>query len=257
MDQTTPCQTPTERMRPPLTAVMRTWRLAAMAIFVTPLTVHAAAYQDHASIRLAAETFAVTTARTLAPASATVQAEVSAIDPRLSLPACPMALEAFSPPGYRPAGRVSVGIRCPAEAGWSLYVPVRLEIRTEVVVLAAPLSRGETLTARHLAMEPRDVAQLSGGYLTRIEDAEDMLLRRPLAVGAVLTGNTLERPKVIQRGQRVRLISISGGFSVSAEGEAMADAARGDRLRVRNLTSRKVVEGVVDESGGVVVGGSA
>lgn len=225
-----------------------------LAGLLVATTVHAAgARQDHGTIVRSAAEHAEASARNLAPADAEVRAEVSAIDPRLALPACPVPLEAFSPPGYRPTGRVSVGVRCPDASGWSLYVPVRLEVLTPVVVLAAPLSRGDRLEPRHLALEARDVAQLAGGYLTRVEDAEDMVLRRSLAVGAVLTGNSVERPKIVQRGQRVRLISTSGGFSVSSEGEALSDAARGDRLRVRNLSSRKVVEGVVDENGGVLV----
>jgi flagellar basal body P-ring formation protein FlgA len=217
----------------------------------------AAGIQDHGAIRAAAEAHAIAATAGLTPAGASVTASVSAIDPRLALAACPAPLDAFSPPGFRPAARISVGVRCPTDPGWSLFVPVRLEIRTDVVVLTAPAGRGDILTRTHLSLEQRDVAQLLDGYLTRLEDAEQMVLRRPLAIGTVLTTQTVAPPTLVKRGQRVQLISAAGTFSVRAEGEALGDAARGERVRARNLRSRQVVEGVVDEQGRLLVGDSA
>jgi flagella basal body P-ring formation protein FlgA len=51
---------------------------------------------------------------------------------------------------------------------------------------------------------------------------------------------------VIQHGQEVTLVAAAGGFEVRARGRALADAASGARVKVQNLSSMKVVEGVVD-----------
>jgi flagella basal body P-ring formation protein FlgA len=51
---------------------------------------------------------------------------------------------------------------------------------------------------------------------------------------------------VIKHGQDVTLIAAAGGIEVRAAGRALADAAGGARLRVQNLSSLKVVEGVVE-----------
>ncbi|MEO6369387.1 MAG: flagellar basal body P-ring formation chaperone FlgA, partial [Steroidobacteraceae bacterium] len=50
----------------------------------------------------------------------------------------------------------------------------------------------------------------------------------------------------VKRGQRVTLVASVGGLEVRAQGEAMADASATGRVRVLNLSSRKVVEGQVE-----------
>jgi len=213
--------------------------------------------QSHDEIRRAAEAHALNEARELAPVGALVRAEADRIDPRLALNACPAPIETFTPPGHRAAQRASVGVRCTSEPGWSLFLPVRVEIMAKVVVLAAPAQRSAPLQRSQLRLDTRDVASLTSSYLTRIEDAEHMVLRRAVAVGTILTSNLLESPTLVERGQRVEVIAGAGAFNISTWAEALADAAEGERVRVRNLTSRKVVEGIVDADGRVRIGGPA
>lgn len=226
--------------------------LACWTVLAPPA--QAGALEDHDRIRRVAAEHARDVARSLAPADARVNATAGRLDPRLRLAACPARPEPFSPPGHRPGANLSVGVRCPVGNGWSLYIPVRIEILSEVLVLAAPRSRGELLTAEHVRVETRDVAQLSGGYLTRVEDAEQQMLRRPIAPGTILTRHLLEPQKLVLRGQRVRVTAGSGRFQVTSEGEALADAAAGERVRVRNLRSRQVIEGTVEGEGHVRLG---
>jgi flagella basal body P-ring formation protein FlgA len=51
---------------------------------------------------------------------------------------------------------------------------------------------------------------------------------------------------VIQHGQEVTLVAAAGGIEVRATGRALADGASGSRVKVQNLSSMKVVEGVVE-----------
>jgi flagella basal body P-ring formation protein FlgA len=53
---------------------------------------------------------------------------------------------------------------------------------------------------------------------------------------------------IVHRGQDITLVASSGTFEVRAAGRALADAAAGTRLRVQNLSSMKVVEGMVESS---------
>lgn len=210
--------------------------------------------ESHDRIRAVAERHATAIGREHAPAGATIRAESSRLDPRLRLAACATEPETFTPPGQRPGAHVNVGIRCPNAPSWSLYVPVRLEVSAAVVVLAGPAARGEVLRPTQLRVEQRDVARLGGDWLTDPDQAEGMVLRRLVQPGSVLTGSMLERPSIVRRGDRVRLEAAGSAFAVHSEGEALSDAAAGDRVRVRNLHSRTVVEGVVEPSGVVRTG---
>jgi flagella basal body P-ring formation protein FlgA len=233
------------------------WKSMLAAALVMPLLPHAAAaagtgYESHERIRNLAAAFALEGARSSAPSGADIKAEAARLDPRLTLPACAGVPETFDPPGRSTGSQAIVGVRCSSGAAWSIYVPVRLEIVVPVVVLAGPAARGETLDGAALRLEPRNVAGLTSGYLTTQAEAEGMVLRRAVAPGTILNAALLERPRLIKRGERVRIRVGTASFSVGSEGEALADAAEGQHLRVRNTRSGRVVEGVVDAEGNVV-----
>ncbi|MCC5869993.1 MAG: flagellar basal body P-ring formation protein FlgA [Gammaproteobacteria bacterium] len=221
--------------------------LGGGAAATTPLS-------DHQQLRDLATAHALEQAQRSAPDGARLRAEAARLDPRLRLPACAVSPETFDPPGRRGGANVSVGVRCLSGAEWTLYIPVRVEMRAEVLVLGNAAGRGETLRAEHLRLEEHDVAQLNGGWMTSPEEAVGMMLRRPLRPGQVITREALEPPRLVRRGQRVAVIAGVGGIAVRSEGEALSDAAAGERVRVRNLRSRQIIEGLVDDRGQVLAG---
>ena len=172
------------------------------------------------------------------------------IGPRLRLDACaehPVA----EPPAVRSAN-ATVTVRCSAPA-WTVYVPVRISDLRPVLVLARAAARGEALSASLLSVQERDVAQLPFGYFEDVEAVTGHELRRPLAAGAVLTPNDAEPPRLVRRGEAVTVIGRSGGIEIRAGGTALGDGARGERVRVRNDSSRRVVEGTVTALGTVEI----
>lgn len=184
-----------------------------------------------------------------------VEINVGRLDGRLRLPACTMPLETEVPPGARPHGAVAVGVRCPAP-GWSLFVPARVTVSRPVVVMAVSRPRGATLSASDLALELRDLATLPGGYLTDPGELEGMSLRRAVQARAVLLPGHAAPPELVRRGDRVTLQAAGGTIAVQVEGEALAGGALGERVQVRNLATRRVVEGTVGGEGLVVMGGA-
>jgi flagella basal body P-ring formation protein FlgA len=50
----------------------------------------------------------------------------------------------------------------------------------------------------------------------------------------------------VKRGQHVTLLAAVGGLEVRAAGVAMNDAAAQGRVRVQNISSNRIVEGVVE-----------
>ncbi len=204
--------------------------------------------EDHERIRGTAEAYAIDVAEGLAPASASIRATATRLDPRLRLPACSSALAAFGMAGQNGIPS-SVGVRCEGERPWSIYVPVRVEVIADVVVLAAVAERGARLGPAQLRLEPRDVSGLLRGYLTDIGATEGMVMTRALQPGTVLEPSLLAPERIVLRGERVQLRAGGGAFVVSVEGEALADAARGERVRVRNIASGTVVEGIAAEAG--------
>ena len=62
----------------------------------------------------------------------------------------------------------------------------------------------------------------------------------------------LRAPLAVQQGQSTRLVMNGPGFSIQSEGQALANASRGDRVRVKT-PSGEVVSGVAQDGQQVVV----
>jgi flagella basal body P-ring formation protein FlgA len=171
----------------------------------------------------------------------------ASIDERLRLPRCNLPLVAL------PNGSGTVEVACPDAAGWRLYVPVRVSRSSAVLVLTRPIAAGMPIPADALGLEVRDVGRLPGAALDQPGLVAGHIARRALAAGSALTMADLALLPVIRRGQSVTLVARSGGLEVRAAGRALADAAPGERLAVENPGSRRVIQGVVQDSGEVLV----
>lgn len=167
----------------------------------------------------------------------------------------PCASEAIADaPASARDGLVQVRVRCTGMPGWTRYIGLRIEQTALVAVLRAPLAAGEPLTAEAIDWQPRDVLKLPADVLQAPAAAlPSLTARRQLAAGSVLALSQFTAPKTIARGQAVTLISRAAGMEVRAPGEALADAALGSRVKVRNSASRRVVEGIARSDGTVEV----
>lgn len=180
-----------------------------------------------------------------------VTLKAASLDARLRLPACPAALETFAQPPRGTQTRALVRVTCATGAPWSLNVPVEIHREIDVLVLRRAVARGETLTAADVVAQKRVTMGLASPYVGNVDGLAGRMTRRPLPEGTPVTAEALSAALLIKRGQTVTLTASTGGIQVRAPGRALADAAASQRLRVQNLDSLKVVEGVA-ESDGVV-----
>lgn len=206
--------------------------------------------QSHASIRDTARDHALQAAALL-PGRPRV--EVGSLDSRLRLAKCDVPLEAYDSPNGLNGGRGVVGVRCDGSRPWKLYVPVQLALLEPVVVSRRALVRGQTLGADDLAIDEVDTTTLHKAYFTRIEDVVGLRSKRSVAAGATLHAGLLDREQLVRRGSQVEIVAASGGLQVSMRGKALADGGRGDRIRVENLKSGRVITGTVTGHGVIQV----
>ncbi len=190
-------------------------------------------------------------AREVGAGIAGVTFEAADLDPRLRLTACPTPLTARAAAPRGTQSRLLVRVSCTAGAFWNLNVPVEIHRRSEVLVMRRAVARGAAITAADVQVESRVLPGLASPYVSQVADLAGRLTRRAIPAGVVLTADALDAAYIIYRGQSVTLAATAGGLEVRASGVALANAATSQRVRVRNLLSLKVVEGVA-ESAGVV-----
>lgn len=219
--------------------------LSAPTLGANPPALH-----SHEAIREAARSFLADDPPAV---SGRVETSVGRLDPRLRLAQCDPPLQVARTPGSRTVGRTTLEIRCTAPKPWKLLLPVTVRVFGQVVTAARTLPRGTLLRKADLALKEQELSRLGYGYVSSLEDAVGKELRRAVRAGATLTPSRLAAQRLIRRGQRVTIIATTGGIEVRMMGEALADGARDELIRVRNRTTKRVVEGIVESSGVVRV----
>ena len=175
------------------------------------------------------------------------------IDPRLQLPQCEQALQAFSQSGDIKPARNTVGVRCHGEKGWTIYSTVVVKSFKDVLVLNRSLRRGDVIRAEYLTTETRDIGLLQQGYATALEEAVNKQAARNVPAGSVLSRQHFTDLAVVKRGERVNIQSAKAGMLISATGTAMADGAVGQKINVKNMSSQRVIQATVVDAGQVSV----
>jgi flagellar basal body P-ring formation protein FlgA len=176
------------------------------------------------------------------------------LDSRLHLLHCPSPLAAARAAGAELGAHVTVRVSCTAAgAPWAIYVPVSIESDVTVLVLRQSALRGARLTAAQVSAETRRVPGLAVGYVTEVAALDHRTLGRNLPAGTALTADAMLADLIVHQGQAVTLIAAAPGISVRAAGKVLEDGREGARVRVQNLASLKIVEGVVDASGVIEV----
>ncbi len=212
----------------------------------TSPSIHAEAFQSAESISAVVKHFLLATG----VANGQSAIDIGALDPRARLALCPLPLDVQNASAVSSSAHVLLHIRCPAtNAAWSIYLPATIHSMQAVAVLARPAAINQALTAADIRMEIRDTAGLTGGWFSSPEQLLGMNVRLQLTPGLPIPLHAVSQPLAVRRGQVVTLMTDAEGLQVSMQGQAMSDATTGQPLRVKNLSSKRIVEGVVSAPG--------
>lgn len=173
------------------------------------------------------------------------------LDLRLQLTPCREPLRAIVAKNVQPSAHMSVRVQCP-QAGWTVRVPLQLQLFRTVLVASHPLLRGDGLSQADVRAEERDVTRLGYGYIENLDQVAGRTLNRALASGSVLTPGALGGRRMVRAGDHVQMVARLGGIEVRADGVALGSGDNGARLRVRNESSGKVVDAMVSAPGEVL-----
>lgn len=155
-----------------------------------------------------------------------------------------------------PYGAQTVQVQCLSPHTWSVYVPVQVAWPSKVVVASHALAAGRALTAADLAVVQRDAGVLPPGALADPAEVVGRVLQVGVAAGQDLVQGMLTSPQLVRYGQSVPLVAQGDGVRLVALGIALQDGRAGQAMLARNADSGRVVSGVLDAAGEVVVAGA-
>lgn len=166
------------------------------------------------------------------------------------LPACP------TPPRVRPSGEIPeaserqrLEVVCPGESGWTVAVIGQPTLSLPAAHAATVIERGETIGPQHLTFEPINPTKAHRGFYNQPQSVIGQAAKRRIRASQLIAPNLLTAALAVQRGQPVKIIARHDGIEASVNGEALADGQPGDVIRVRNLSSEKVIDAQVVEPG--------
>ena len=104
---------------------------------------------------------------------------------------------------------------------------------------------GEIVTHQNLALK-----QDSDGQEARLLGRE---ARRTIYAGQPVTLDNTRPARLVARNQIVTLRYQLGGLEITTTGRSMGEASLDETVSVLNLQSRKIIQGIVQENGWVLV----
>ncbi len=234
--------------------MIRTFIFSISLIFFSPL-LYAGKFQDLQAVQNLFKTFLDTQlAKNVAVTDdVTISYQLSKLDNRLKLPACAQRPEVFVPKGPLKAGRNTLGIRCRANKGWTIYSSVTIKMIKPVLVMAQSLNRGEQLTKQHLRYQKMDIGLLRQGYLSNPEAILNKQAKRYLSAGTLVNPRFFEAPDLVKRGEIVKIQAKSPSFQISMAGIALMSGKKGQNIRVKNIASKRIIQARVAKPGLVTI----
>jgi flagella basal body P-ring formation protein FlgA len=170
---------------------------------------------------------------------------------RLRLAACSKPLQTHLPNRQGTPSRVAVAVSCTGTPGWTIQIPVQMQVFRQVLVTSRPLARGDMIGPADVHTEERDVAHLGYGYVESIDQITGHAIAHPLIGGVVLEPGDLTGRETVHSGEEVALIAQVDGIEVRTAAMALDGGDTGAHLRVRNDNSGKIINGIVLEAGEV------
>jgi flagellar basal body P-ring formation protein FlgA len=128
-------------------------------------------------------------------------------------------------------------------------VRVRMEVAMDVVVSAKFLPRDVEINADDVKLVRRWFNQNPANTVTQMEDVVGKHPYSDIRQNIEIKRNMLKTVKTIKRGKMVKMVLENGPMMIVTFGLSEEDGSRGDFIKVRNISSNKIVYAkVIDDS---------
>ena len=176
-----------------------------------------------------------------------VQVSADKIDSRLNLKSCDEGqLEIFNPYDTPMLNTSTMGIKCmEKENHWTLYVPVKVVVLKTVLLTKRALRKGSRLSDKDFYQAEMDSQKLRQGYFTDPKDLIGLVCKKDIQADSPLNPYNIELAKMVHRGETVTIVAAGGNLMISMDGIAMSDGVLGDLVKVKNATSKRIIEAQV------------
>lgn len=141
--------------------------------------------------------------------------------------------------------RQRLTITCPDQPGWRMQVATEMQVWLPVLVATRVIDRGQVISAADVKSQEIDIGKAPRGFYHHAKQVTGMSAKRRIRANQVLSPGLIALPLAVKRGDKVKIVATQDGISASMSGEAISNAAEGDVIRVKNLSSGKTIDAKV------------
>jgi flagellar basal body P-ring formation protein FlgA len=120
-------------------------------------------------------------------------------------------------------------------------VRVGIEVLTDVVVSKRELLKNREITAEDVYIQKKWLKRIPTNIVTIPSDIVGKILTFNVRPHSEITKNSIRSPLLIKRGNVVRIIFENDLFSITTVGISEEDGTRDKVIRVKNLSSKKII----------------
>ncbi|MGI0116885.1 flagellar basal body P-ring formation chaperone FlgA [Zooshikella sp. RANM57] len=183
--------------------------------------------------------------------SITYKIRINPLDDRLRLPLCQAPLQVSRNRHSKSFGRITLAIDCPSS--WQVFVTSEVSIFRQVLASKRTIPNKRRITDADLMWQTVDVSRLRNGYFTEQELVIGKVATRTITIGQIISRQHIDTATVITKGTKVAIVASTDHFAVRSFGTALTNGKPGERIKVRNARSQRVIEGIVKDKNTVQV----
>ncbi|MDR1516085.1 MAG: flagellar basal body P-ring formation chaperone FlgA [Synergistaceae bacterium] len=155
------------------------------------------------------------------------------------------------PPNVLP-GAKSLSIKLISPDGDKANKQVKVRWYQPVVYSESALPKDANLAPSSLKLRI-ETARMTRPLVWDANQLEGSTLRRALNAGDAIAHSDVEDALIVRSGTSVKLIASVGGLGVEVRGIALQRGGKGDIIKVKNLSTRKILSGTVIDAGRVSI----
>lgn len=151
------------------------------------------------------------------------------------------------------SNRTTIKISCNGDTPWAAYLPIAIKIFQPVITTTKPMSRNELITADSIRLKELDIIALNQGFFADPDLVIGQILRFPMKAGTIITPHSITKNKLVKRGDKLNISVEDSEVMINMQGESLEDGGLGDNIKVRNNSSKRIIEATIIAPGKVQV----
>ncbi|QDP73469.1 flagellar basal body P-ring formation protein FlgA [Legionella israelensis] len=167
--------------------------------------------------------------------------DILQLNEKMPLPSCPNDIQfSLSSQGISSNSNV-VTLECHSSQPWRLFVPIQIQIFTNVLAAAHMVKPGEIITKEDVKIIKKDKTTLYDGYFSDTDEITGYIASSLIPADGVFAKKNLKKIPLIQKKQNIKLILKHGTLEISMRGVAQENGFLNDQIKIINPSSQKTV----------------